>query len=133
MGWYAHAAVACRDPRYAGPLFDRLAPYHDQVVSGGLIVGPAVSHYLGGLATVLGRYDEADAYFTHAATFNDRAGAKFYAASTNLSWGAMLVERNAPGDTERARDLLTKAQTAAANHGYADIERRASEALQHLD
>ena len=93
--------------------------------------GP-VSHYLGGLATVLGRYDEADAYFTQAAAFNDRADAKFFAARTNLSWGKMLAERNAPGDTERARDLLTKAHTAAAAHGYANVERRAAEALQHL-
>jgi hypothetical protein len=45
----------------------------------------------------------------------------------------MLAERNAPGDAERARDLLAKAQTAAAAHGYANIERRATEALQHLD
>ena len=94
--------------------------------------GP-VSHYLGGLATVLGRYDEADAYFAQAAAFNDRVDAKFFAARTNLSWGKMLAERDAPGDTERARDLLTKAHTAAAAHGYANIERRAAEALQHLD
>ncbi len=91
-----------------------------------------VSHYLGGLATVLGRYDEADAYFAHAAAFNDRADAKFFAARTNLSWAKMLAERQAPGDNERARDLLTKAHTAAAAHGYANIERRAAEALQHL-
>ena len=45
----------------------------------------------------------------------------------------MLAERDAPGDAERARDLLTKAHAAAAAHGYANIERRAAEALQHLD
>jgi hypothetical protein len=68
----------------------------------------------------------------HAAAFNHRAGAKFFAAHTNLSWGMMLTERNAPGDKQRVRDLLTTAQTTAA-HGYANIERRATEALQHLD
>ncbi len=99
----------------------------------GLIVDSPVSHYLGGLATVLGRYDEADAYFAHAAALNDRANAKFFAARTNLSWAKMLAERHAPGDDERARDLLTKAHAAAAAHGYANIERRAAEALQHLD
>ena len=45
----------------------------------------------------------------------------------------MLAERDAPGDIERARDLLTKAHAAAAAHGYANVERRAAEALQHLD
>ena len=132
MAYYAEAAIACRDPKYAGPLFDRLAPWADQCADPGLTVEGPVSHYLGGLATVLGRYDEADTYFAHAAAFNDRADAKFFAARTNLSWGTMLAERNAPGDTERARDLLTKAHTAAAAHGYANVERRAAEALQHL-
>jgi hypothetical protein len=45
----------------------------------------------------------------------------------------MLAERHAPGDAERARDLLTKAHAAAAAHGYANVERRAAEALEHLD
>ncbi len=55
-----------------------------------------------------------------------------HAARTNLYWGTMLAERNAPGDNERARDLLTEAHAAAVAHGYANIERRAAEALQHL-
>ena len=45
----------------------------------------------------------------------------------------MLTERGAPGDTEKARDLHTKAHTAAAANGYANVERRAAVALQHLD
>ena len=131
---YADAAIACRDPQYAGPLFDRLAPWADQVSTSGASTaqGP-VSHYLGGLATVLSRYDEADAYFTQAAAFNNRVDAVFLAARTNLSWGKMLAERDAPGDADKARDLLSKAQTAAAAHGYANVERRATEALRHLD
>ena len=131
---YAEAAIECRDPEYAGPLFDRLAPWADQLSTsgGGSAEGP-VSHYLGGFATVLGRYDDADAYFTQAAAFNERIGAKFFAARTNLSWGRMLAERDAPGDTEKARDLLTKAQAAAASNGYANVERRATEALHRLN
>ena len=31
MADYAEAAIACRDPKYAGPLFDRLAPWADQM------------------------------------------------------------------------------------------------------
>ena len=74
MVGYAEAAIECRDPKYAGPLFDRLAPWADQLsTAGGLTAEGPVSHYLGGLATVLGRYDEADAYFAQAAAFNERA------------------------------------------------------------
>jgi class 3 adenylate cyclase/tetratricopeptide (TPR) repeat protein len=130
---YAEAAIECRDPRRAGPLFDRLAPWADQFATdGGATAEGPVSHYLGGLATVLGRYDEADVYFARAAASSERANAKFFAARTNLSWGRMLAERNAPGDIEKARDLLTQAHAAAAANGYANVERRTAETLQHL-
>jgi class 3 adenylate cyclase len=130
---FAEAAVECRDPRFAGPLFEQLEPWAAQLAAtGGSALGP-VSHYLGGLATVLGSFDQADAYFAQAATLNDRMSAEFFASRTNLSWGRMLAERRAPGDTERARELLTGAQAAAAAHGYGGVERRAREALQHLD
>ena len=133
MVQYAEAAIECRDPQYAQPLLDRLAPWADQWCSSGLNSQGSVSHYLGGLAAVLGRYDEADAYYARAAALSNRMGAKFYAASTDLSWGKLLAERQAPGDTDKAQELLTKAHSAAATHGYANVERRAAEALQHLD
>jgi hypothetical protein len=61
-----------------------------------------------------------------------RMNAKFFGAMTDLLWGSMLVERRADGDTEKARDLLTKAQVAAAAHGYGSVERRAVAALRRL-
>jgi hypothetical protein len=131
---YSYAAVHCRDPRYAGPLFGQLSPWVDtwSTTLGPTVEGP-VSHFLGGLATVLGRYDEADAYFAHSAASSARAHAKFFSAQTDLLWGKMLAERRAPGDLEKARDLLTKARTVAADNGYGNIERRASAELQLLD
>ena len=134
MTSYAEAAIECRDPKYAGPLFDRLAPWADQLaVSGDATGEPPVSLYLGGLATVLGRYDEADAYFAQSAAVSDRIGAKFFVARTDLLWGRMLAERRARGDTEKARELLTKAHTLAVAHGYGNVERRAAAALERLD
>ncbi len=105
MVGYAEAAIECRDPQHAEPLFDRLAPWGDQLSCGGTITAGPISHYLGGLATVLGRYDEADKYFSHASDMSERMHAKFFAARTSLSSGKMLAERNLPGDTQRARDL----------------------------
>ena len=105
---YAEAAIECRDPEYVAPLFDRLKPWAGQLpATGASALGP-VSHYLGGLAAVLGRYDDAEAYFIEAAEFSDRVGAKFFLARTRLWWGRMLVERLGPGDAERARDLLDR-------------------------
>jgi class 3 adenylate cyclase/tetratricopeptide (TPR) repeat protein len=134
MYCYAEAAIHCGDPRYAGPLFDQLAPWAEQsVASGSVTASGLVSHSLGGLATVLRRYDEADAYFGRSSAMSARMNAKFFGAITDLLWGNMLAERRAEGDTEKARDLLTQAQEAAAAHGYGNVERRAAAALQLLD
>jgi hypothetical protein len=100
-------------------------------MSGPTIDGP-ISHHLGGLVAVLGRNDAADAYFVQASAACSRAGAKFWAARTNLLLGTMLARREAPRDAERARELLTSAQNAVAIHGYSNIERRAAEALLHV-
>ena len=64
--------------------------------------GP-ISHFLGGLCTVLERYDEADTYLTRSASFSQRVGAKFFGARTDLLWAWMLSTRSLSGDLERAR------------------------------
>ena len=131
---YAEAAIECRDPKYAGPLFDRLAPWSNQfATSGGLAAVGPVSHCLGGLATVLGRYNEADSYFSQSAAMSGRMGAKYFAARTDLLWGQMFATRGAPGNPEKATDLLIKAHSAAVDHGYGTVERRAVAELQLLN
>ncbi len=74
-----------------------------------------------------------DAYFAQSAVMNDRMGAKFFAALTDLMWGKMFVERKSPGDADQARVLLAKAHTIATAHGYGNVERRAAAALLGLD
>ena len=75
---------------------------------------------------------QPDAYFAQSTELSARIGAKFFLARTNLAWGRMLVERSAPGDLDRARDLLAKAHGAAVAHGYGAIEVRASDVLQQV-
>ena len=150
MVGYADAAAECRDPKYAGPLFDRLAPWADQFSITGVNADGPVSHCLGGLATVLGRYDEADAYFTQAAAFNDRVGAKFFAARTNLSWGKMLAERKAratprrlgtfspkrtppqrPTDTRTSNDARPKSCSTWSDRAWLSDSRKCARAPSH--
>ncbi len=139
QGWltgivgFSLAAIECREPEYALRLFDMLVPWaeHWALLSAGTVEGP-VSQYLGALATVLGRFDEAEAYFAQAAESCAKASAKYFAALTNLWWGMMLAERNVPGDPERARDLLAKAHASAVTNTYSTLERRARAALLKL-
>jgi class 3 adenylate cyclase len=132
MTLYADAAIWCKARQQAEPLLDRLAPWDHLVSYSGASAEGPVSHYLGGLASVLERYDEADAYFARSAAFNERVRAKFFAARTDLSWGAMLMNRSAPGDVERARQLLDRARSTAAERGYSVVEQRAATALRQL-
>jgi hypothetical protein len=56
--------------------------------------------------------------------------ARFFAARTNLGSAKILAARNAPGEAEKAPERLANAHTAA--NGYANVERRAVQALQDL-
>jgi hypothetical protein len=127
---YAEAAVAVQEPTYAEPLFDHLAPYAEQWVYTGTTSEGPVSHFLGGLSAVLGRYDEADRSFGRAAAASNFVGAEYFASRTNLHWGRMLTQRGAPDDGDRARELLNHSRTVAAAHGYAGVERQATRALE---
>jgi tetratricopeptide (TPR) repeat protein len=130
---YADAAVACSDPRHAGDLLERLAPFAEQWLYTDVTTSGPVSHSLGGLAALLGRFDDADAYFARAAADSERTAATYFAARTEISWGGMLLERNAVGDLDSGRGLVVNAREVASARGYQGLERRATEILQHGD
>lgn len=132
MCGFAEGAIVVGDPKYAEPLFGRLSPWAGQWCTTGITGQGPVCHYVGGLAAVLGRFDEADSYFAQAATMSARAGAKFFAARTDFLWGTMLMKRHGSGDAEKARQLLARAHRAAKAHGYARVEQRAAAALGRL-
>jgi class 3 adenylate cyclase/tetratricopeptide (TPR) repeat protein len=130
---FAEVAVECRVPEAAKLLLDALSPWANQFSCSGITAEGPVSHYLGGLSSVLGRYDEAERFFSHADESNVRMGAAYFAARTDLWRGRMLADRLGPGDLDRARDLLTRARSAAAANGYGGVERRATAALESGD
>jgi hypothetical protein len=129
MTLHAESALECRSLGVAAVLLESLAPWASQFSTSGFTAEGPVSHYLGGLATVLRRRDEAESYFAESAEMCARMDAKFFAARTDLKWGQMLIELGSRSDVERARDLLTNAHGAARAHGYGSVERRAAESL----
>ena len=129
---YTDVAIACDDHHAAAALYERLIPYADQIPTKGSFPYPPIDHYLGKLATLLGRYEQANQHFTGAAEFTDRAGATYLAAEIDLAWGHLFLQRSQAGDDQRARARLDSARSAATARGYADLERRATEALQRL-
>ena len=126
---YADAAIDCRHAEAAQSLFDQLEPFATQWHYSDVSTAGPISRTLGGLATVLGRYEEAEALFAHASESSRRADAKFFAARTDLYWGKMLIEQGNAQDEDRAIALLSAARSSAEANGYGNIERRARVAL----
>ncbi|HEX2274431.1 MAG TPA: hypothetical protein VHG90_11220, partial [Acidimicrobiales bacterium] len=73
----------------------------------------ASDRYLGQLATLLGRFDDAEAHFAAAHRLHERLGAPGWLAHGRVDHARMLITRGRADDSERARTLL-----AAACHAY---------------
>jgi tetratricopeptide (TPR) repeat protein len=113
----------------AAALYEQLLPYAPLFSAAGPLSRGPIAHALGVLARTLGRLDDAEAHFVAADQDTERMRAPFFQTRTWLEWGATLLERRAPGDVDRAVDLLTRARDVAADRGYAQIERRANRML----
>ncbi len=132
MTGYALVATELGAAVPAQRLYDLLAPHRGQIPFIGTLGYFPTSWSLGGLATVLGRYDEAEAHFAEAAELTSRGAMRFYAAANQLAWGRMLAERGGQADHRRGRSLLEQARSVAGECGYALVEHRAGEALASL-
>jgi hypothetical protein len=73
----------------------------------------SVSHYLGGLAAVLGRRAIALRHYENALAVHRRMRALPLVAETALAYGSALIESEAAADQERGRALLDEAQRTA--------------------
>ena len=104
-------------------------PYRGQmIVAQANGIGP-VGYFLGLLAVVLGRLDEADEHFAFAAELQERTGARGLLVQTRLGWARLLLQRGEPGDGERARRLAAAAAELAED---LDIPVFAEQALDLL-
>lgn len=126
---YARPTIELAILSAATSLLELLEPFHRQVPHEGVMCHEPVAMFLGGLASVLGRYDKSEAYFEEANGLNGVGGMRFAEAHTNLLWGRMLFRRDERGDRERARELLEKAHAMAISNGYSMLARRAAAEL----
>jgi tetratricopeptide (TPR) repeat protein len=94
-----------------GPFADRNATYLGMISLG------SVAAFLGKLASLTGRFQEAAAHFEHAIEFNDRIGARPWLAEAQYEFARMLLTENSIRDDERAFELLISARTIAASIG----------------
>jgi hypothetical protein len=115
----------------AATLYDLLLPYAAVFsVSGGVTTG-CTAYHLGMLATLTGRFADAEDHLAYAAGVHDRIGAVPHLGRTRVEWARLRLSRRAPGDVEEAKRLLDQALGAATALGLANVERRARALIEN--
>src|SRR5690606_16718579 len=118
----AEVAALSWDQDLAARLYDPLVPYaHLVAMAGGEPVGGSALRSLGKLATVMGRFDQAERHFEHALSVHEGMGANVCTARTNHDRAIMLARRGGPDDLERARELAGVVAEAARRLGVAAL------------
>jgi len=93
MGSLVFSAEALRDLTLASDLYDLLAPHRDHLAVIGFcsFCWGSTHHWLGILATLLERWDEAEAHFEVALSVNAKVGAHPWVARTEYDYSRMLI------------------------------------------
>jgi tetratricopeptide (TPR) repeat protein len=129
MGSMTYLADVCSflgDKARGAALYQLLLPYAGRtvVIGNGVACYGALSRYLGTLATILGRWDEAAQHFEDALAMNTRMEARPWLAHTQHQYATMLLTRDQPGDREKARALLKAALVTARELGMRALAER---------
>jgi DNA-binding SARP family transcriptional activator len=125
----ADAAVLVSDREAAVTLYPLIEPHARlfPVIARAVAWLGSAEYYVGRLAGLLGRHDEAVARLRRAAAENDRAGAGPHAAAALLRLGEALTDR---GDQDAAGDVL---QQAAKRADALDMPMLAADARRLLN
>jgi len=95
---YAIAVIECGAVEFAEPLIERLEPFERQWHYSDLASAGPVSRTLGGLATLLGRSDDAARWLDLAAAGSDASTSPIFCAWLDLYRGRLHAARGARGD-----------------------------------
>jgi hypothetical protein len=109
----AVTVVLAGDVGLAAALYDRLLPSAPLwVVYGvaGFAVEASYGRILGGLATLLGVWDDAERHFADALQRAEAIGARPEMAKIMDAHARMLLARGTPGDVDRARTFFARAR-----------------------
>ena len=113
---YAVLAIELDDRAAAAELVPLLQPYARQVAFNGATSQGPVAAYLGRLASMLGRYDEADRHLHAALATAEAFGWEYHRASTLVCLAELRLRRTGTIDDD-SRRLLDDAQQLCDEHG----------------
>ncbi len=120
----AETAARLGERGHAATLYDLLLPYADRVAISypEISLGP-IARFLGLLASVTARWDDAERHFRDALRLGSRLGARPWLAHAREDHARMLLARGKPGDDAEASRLASEALSA---YGELGMESRAT-------
>jgi hypothetical protein len=124
QGVLADVAIRAEEPSLAAPLYAHLLPDAERwyvLGMGGFAAEATYARLRGGLAALLGRYDEAERHFEAALVRAEAASARPECARVLSAHGAMLTARGGKSDEARARELFARARPLAAALGLTRV------------
>jgi DNA-binding CsgD family transcriptional regulator len=131
MAFLSETCVALGDDRLAEMLYGLLLPFADRNVTGNTAVAclGSASYFLGSLATLLRRWEDAARHFEAALAMNQRMGLKPWFAHTLRAYAHLLITqpRRRATELERARAMLAH---AVAIYHETGVERGRIEAIE---
>jgi tetratricopeptide (TPR) repeat protein len=120
-------ATGIEDGQSASVLYQLLEPYGDlAVVSPHQFCTGSAARSLGLVCTLVGRLDQAEKHFQDALAMNAAMAARPWLARAQEDYARMLLARNSPDDTTRARALIDTAASAYRELGMETYAARAS-------
>jgi tetratricopeptide (TPR) repeat protein len=121
---YAECAADLGRTDAAPQLYDQLLPYAARFVFVFSLDWGAAARPLGRLATLLGRYDDAETHLRDALVMHERIQAPFWIARTRIDQAELCLTRGAADDVATARDHLDQVQRIVDEYGYAGLQLR---------
>jgi transcriptional regulator with XRE-family HTH domain len=130
--WLCHtisaseACIVLEDTELARPLYEALLPYRDRIMVIGYGWGAwgSAERTLGGLAALLGAWEQSKNHFGSALRINGRIGARAMVVRTKYGYATMLLARDAAGDRLHATQMIDAARGEAEALGMLDLRQR---------
>jgi hypothetical protein len=127
MAGLAEVCAALDDAARAEQLYGLLLSFRRRfvVVSFGFVCMGPVAHFLGQLATVTTRWEEARRHFEAALEMETRMRARPALARTGYEYARMLLHQDRPGDRQHAHELLVQTAEIAGDVGMSWLQDKA--------
>jgi hypothetical protein len=129
MEYLTELCAHLADARRAAILYDQLLPYADRYVVIGHFGVPrgSVHRLLAALAAICEKRDRAAEHFENALAHDEATGSAYAVAKCKYDYALTLLDRQAPGDRDRAEELLRDAQATATRLRMGALETKLRE------